>query len=141
MGLAGENGALIQIYLPNQPTPRIAEHETPVLSEGRRQLAEYFAGKRRIFDLPLDLRGTEFRKKVWGALLGIPYGETITYGELARQVGNAKAVRAVGQANHHNPISIIVPCHRVVGAGGALTGYGGGLALKEKLLELERSAL
>lgn len=100
-----------------------------------KQLDEYFNGSRRDFDLPLDVRGTEYRKRVWEALRLIPYGQTISYGELARRVGSAP--RAVGQANHHNPISIIIPCHRVIGANGSLTGYGGGLEAKTLLLELE----
>ena len=141
MGLAAEDDAITQIYLPNQGIPRIAAHETPLLAEGKRQLAEYFAGKRKDFDLPLNAKGTAFREKVWAALRDIPYGETITYGQLAANIGQPKAVRAVGGANHHNPISIIIPCHRVIGADGSLTGYGGGMDLKEKLLELERSHL
>lgn len=103
----------------------------------RRQMNEYFAGKRRRFDLALDLRGTEFRKRCWQELLKIPYGETRTYGEIARAVGNPTGFRAVGQANHYNPIAIIVPCHRVLAAGGFLGGYGGGLPTKALLLRLE----
>ncbi len=136
MALEAEEGALTALYLPNHPMEPAGE-ETPLLAEGRRQLLEYFAGTRRAFDLPLDPQGTPFRRRVWAALCAIPYGETITYGELARRVGNPKAVRAVGQANHHNPLAILIPCHRVVGAGGSLTGYGGGLPLKRYLLELE----
>jgi len=109
----------------------------PVLIEAKRQLAEYFAGERRAFDLKLDFAGTEFQKSVWQALLMIPYGETRSYGELAQQLGNHKAVRAVGAANGRNPISIIVPCHRVIGASGSLTGFGGGLEAKAFLLNLE----
>ncbi|HKD83469.1 MAG TPA: methylated-DNA--[protein]-cysteine S-methyltransferase [Terriglobales bacterium] len=103
----------------------------------RRQLEEYFAGKRRKFDLDLDLRGTEFRKRCWQELLRIPYGETRSYGEIARAVGNPKGPRAVGQANHYNPIAIIVPCHRVLAGGCQLGGYGGGLPVKAFLLRLE----
>ena len=102
-----------------------------------RQLAEYFAGQRREFDLPLDLRGTDFQKRCWQALLKIPYGETRSYADVARAIGNPAAVRAVGLANGQNPIAIIVPCHRVIGSDGSLTGYGGGLEAKRKLLELE----
>lgn len=138
MGLAEEAGAIVRLYLPGESVPRIAPHETSLLAEGRRQLSEYFGGERKSFDLPLAPEGTAFRKKVWNALTEIPYGETITYGELACRAGNPKAVRAVGGANHHNPIPIIIPCHRVIGADGTLTGYGGGLELKEKLLTLER---
>ena len=103
-----------------------------------RQLGEYFAGTLRKFDIPLVVEGTEFQKRVWKALATIPYGETISYGELAKQIGEPKAARAVGLANGQNPIPIIVPCHRVIGSNGSLTGFGGGLANKRKLLELER---
>lgn len=137
MGLAEEDGALVRLYLPGEAMPRIAEHETPLLTDGKGQLMEYFEGKRRVFDLPLAPEGTAFRKRVWTALLDIPWGETISYGELARRVDNPKGVRAVGQANHHNPIPILIPCHRVVGADGSLTGYGGGVELKRALLALE----
>ena len=113
------------------------ENPSPVLCEGERQLAEYFAGKRRSFDLPLEPRGTEFQKAVWRALCEIPYGGTATYGEIAVKIGNPKACRAVGMANNRNPIAIIVPCHRVIGADGRLTGYAGGLDKKEFLLKLE----
>jgi len=102
-----------------------------------RQLKEYFAGRRRQFDLPLDLRGTDFQKRCWRELLKIPYGETRSYADIARAIGNPAAVRAVGLANGQNPIAIIVPCHRVIGSDGSLTGYGGGLETKRKLLELE----
>jgi methylated-DNA-[protein]-cysteine S-methyltransferase len=103
----------------------------------RKQLEEYFAGKRRDFDLDLDLRGTEFRKRCWEQLLQIPYGETRSYGEIARAVGNPNGFRAVGQANHYNPVAIIVPCHRVLAGGCKLGGYGGGLPVKAFLLKLE----
>lgn len=101
------------------------------------QLAEYFAGERRDFDLVLRAEGREFQQRVWAALCDIPYGETISYGELARRVGDPGAARAVGAANGQNPISIVVPCHRVIGADGSLTGYGGGLDRKRHLLDLE----
>lgn len=105
----------------------------------RAQLEEYFAGRRKKFDLPLDLQGTDFEKRCWQALLTIPYGETRSYADIARAVGSPKAFRAVGMANHNNPVAIVVPCHRVIGANGDLTGYGGGLEVKRKLLELEGS--
>ena len=108
--------------------------------ETKQQLAEYFAGERVAFDLPLAMHGTEFQKQVWKALLDIPFGVTMSYGELARKIGNPNASRAVGLANGRNPISIIVPCHRVIGSNGSLTGYGGGLPRKEALLSLERNA-
>jgi methylated-DNA-[protein]-cysteine S-methyltransferase len=101
------------------------------------ELEEYFTGGRKSFDVPLKARGTPFQLKVWAGLREIPYGETISYGELARWIGNPKAVRAVGGANRSNPIAVIVPCHRVIGANGTLTGYGGGLDRKAKLLALE----
>ena len=103
----------------------------------RRQLAEYFAGERTAFELPLAPAGTPFQRNVWDALLAIPYGETRSYGELAAAVGKPGAARAVGRANHDNPIGVVIPCHRVIGAGGALTGYAGGLDRKRYLLELE----
>jgi methylated-DNA-[protein]-cysteine S-methyltransferase len=111
-----------------------------VIGDARRQLAEYAIGARRAFDMPFKLSGTDFQMRVWNALLGIPYGETRSYSEIARLAGNPAACRAAGGAIHRNPISIIVPCHRVIGSDGSLTGFGGGLPLKEKLLRLEASA-
>jgi methylated-DNA-[protein]-cysteine S-methyltransferase len=110
----------------------------PVLLKTERQLEEYFAGSRRAFDLPLDMRGTTFQKDVWEALLAIPYGETRSYGQLAKQLGRPSASRAVGAANGRNPISIVVPCHRVIGSSGKLTGFAGGLDVKARLLDMER---
>lgn len=115
-----------------------AEGMSPVLDNAAKQLDEYFAGHRREFDIPLMFAGTDFQKKVWNALLAIPYGKTISYGEMARQIGMPKAVRAVANANGANSISIIAPCHRVIGSNNTLTGYGGGLAAKEYLLQLEK---
>lgn len=109
-----------------------------LLERAASQLEEYFRGARRTFDIPLCLEGTGFQTKVWKALQNIPYGKTLSYGAVAQSIGNPKASRAVGMANNRNPISIIVPCHRVIGAGGALTGYGGGLPIKEFLLDLEQ---
>lgn len=109
----------------------------PVLAEAERQIHGYFAGERTRFDIPLDFRGTDFQKSVWAALLTIPFGETRSYGEIARQIGRPGASRAVGAANGRNPISIIAPCHRVIGTNGALTGFAGGLAAKELLLGIE----
>jgi methylated-DNA-[protein]-cysteine S-methyltransferase len=111
----------------------------PVLVETQRQLDEYFLGERRAFDVPLDLRGTPFQRSVWELLRTIPFGETRSYGELAAQLGNPAAMRAVGAANGRNPISIVVPCHRVVGATGKLTGFAGGLEAKQTLLRLEQT--
>lgn len=109
----------------------------PLLDEAEQQLREYLAGERKTFDLPLDPRGTPFQQKVWAALQEIPWGETRTYGDIARQVGRPGGARAVGMANNRNPISIIIPCHRVIGADGKLVGYGGGLDKKAFLLRLE----
>jgi len=114
-----------------------ADPDAPPLPQARRQLAEYFAGRRRDFDLPLETGGTEFQRLCWAALQRIPYGQTRSYGEMAREIGRPAAVRAVGHANHDNPIGVIIPCHRVIGANGSLTGYAGGLDMKRVLLELE----
>ncbi|MHC8401727.1 methylated-DNA--[protein]-cysteine S-methyltransferase [Pseudomonas sp. MDT1-17] len=111
--------------------------ENPILMRTAQQLREYFSGTRNRFDLELEFVGTEFQKKVWAALLTIPFGETRSYSEIARQIGNPSAVRAVGAANGKNPISIVAPCHRVIGASGKLTGFAGGLEAKEQLLTLE----
>lgn len=140
-GLAGLWFADNQRYLPLQLTgpaawPEDADH--PVLKQASQQLGDYFAGRRSHFDLPLDLScGTAFQQSVWRALLEIPQGEVISYGEVSRRIGNPTAIRAVGGAVGRNPVSIVVPCHRVMGASGALTGYGGGLARKTALLTLE----
>lgn len=107
------------------------------LEETLRQLEEYFAGIRTCFDVPLSLKGTEFQKKVWHALMNIPYGNTACYHEIAAMIGNEKASRAIGTANHHNPVVIIVPCHRVIKADGSIGGYGGGIERKKYLLNLE----
>ncbi|HYU34991.1 MAG TPA: methylated-DNA--[protein]-cysteine S-methyltransferase [Thermoanaerobaculia bacterium] len=124
---------VLEHYWPEaEPDP-----DAPPIPEMRRQLDEYLAGRRRDFDLPLETGGTEFQRQCWEALLRIPYGETRTYGDMAREIGRPAAVRAVGQANHNNPIGVIIPCHRVIGADGSLTGYGGGLDMKRRLLELE----
>jgi len=111
------------------------------LAPAARQLKDYFEGRLKVFDLDLAPEGTEFQRRVWERLLEIPYGETISYGTLARRVGNANASRAVGLANGRNPIAIIIPCHRVIGSNGTLTGYGGGLPTKQKLLEMERGQI
>lgn len=116
------------------------DRDHPVLLETERQLAEYFAGTRKSFTVTLDFTGTEFQKKVWQALLAIPFGQTRSYGEIAKSLGNAKAMRAVGAANGKNPISIIAPCHRVIGSAGQLTGFAGGLAVKAWLLDMERGS-
>lgn len=137
--LVEEQGQLVEIAFHHlEKKEEMEEKNTELLQEVKRQLEEYFSGRLQNFDLPLKPKGTDFQKQVWKALLTIPYGETKSYGDIAKQIGKEKAVRAVGGANHVNPISIVIPCHRVIGKNGNLTGYGGGLEVKEKLLELER---
>ena len=114
-----------------------AQDASPLLDAAEAQLWEYFAGTRRTFDLPLAPHGTAFQRRVWAALRTIPYGETRTYGELAAAIDSPNASRAVGMANHRNPLPIVIPCHRVIGANGTLTGYAGGLEIKRRLLALE----
>ena len=114
------------------------DHAHPVLVRAERQLTAYFAGRRKTFSIRLDVAGTTFQQKVWNALRTIPFGETRTYGEIARQIGHPAAVRAVGAANGRNPVAIVAPCHRVIGSTGALTGFAGGLDAKARLLALER---
>jgi methylated-DNA-[protein]-cysteine S-methyltransferase len=138
IGIAEENQVLTHVFFHHKKLPTNAvEKRTPFLREVAKQFNEYFVGKRKTFDLPLKLYGTDFQLSVWNALMTIPYGETRSYGEIAKQIGNARACRAVGMANHWNPIVIIVPCHRVIGADGSLTGFGGGLPLKQQLLDIE----
>lgn len=117
-----------------------ASETHPVLVEAERQLTEYFAGQRREFTVKLDVAGTAFQRKVWNALLTIPFGETRSYGDIARQIGNPGAMRAVGAANGRNPVSIVAPCHRVIGSSGKLTGFAAGLDIKARLLALEGAA-
>jgi methylated-DNA-[protein]-cysteine S-methyltransferase len=117
----------------------LQDNHDPVLMKAENQLKEYFNRERKIFTLDLDFKGTEFQKKVWNALLTIPYGETRTYGEIARQIGNPNSSRAVGAASGKNPISIVAPCHRVIGSSGKLVGFGGGLENKALLLDLEKT--
>lgn len=119
----------------------IPEADSPILTEAERQLTEYFDGSRREFDLPLEPEGTPFQVSVWKVLHTIPYGETISYGEQARRLGDARKARAVGGANGRNPLPIVVPCHRVIGSSGALTGFGGGIPIKASLLRLEREMI
>jgi methylated-DNA-[protein]-cysteine S-methyltransferase len=126
------------LFSPFTVDPSWSEQPCAVLDETVAQLSDYFAGKRTDFDLPLEPAGTPFQLSVWQQLREIPYAETINYGQLALRIGNRNASRAVGLANGRNPISIIVPCHRVIGANGSLTGYGGGLDRKRELLDLER---
>ena len=141
--LIGSDHGLAAILWENDPPGRVRLNavgeapDHPVLTETERQLADYFAGRRKAFDLKLDFAGTDFQKKVWAALLTIPFGETRTYSDIARQIGAPTAVRAVGAANGRNPISIIAPCHRVLGMNGSLTGFAGGLETKAHLLKHE----
>jgi len=138
IGIAEEDHFLTHLFFHNEKSPVDAvEQCTPFLRGVAKQIKEYLAGKRKEFELPIKLFGTDFQRSVWKALLTIPYGETRSYGEIAEQIGNGKACRAVGMANHWNPIAIIVPCHRVIGANGSLTGFSAGLALKRQLLDLE----
>ena len=137
--LYGEGDELTTIWLPGDEPPKADdERATAVLKLARTQLDEYFAGKRRTFDVPLAPKGTGFQQIVWRALLTIGYGETWSYGQLARAIGRPAASRAVGAANGRNPLAIIVPCHRVIGSNGTLTGYGGGLPAKKWLLHHEQ---
>jgi methylated-DNA-[protein]-cysteine S-methyltransferase len=138
--LAGDEKGLRGISFENRFRPSESSDRPGALAPFREaidQLNAYFAGERRRFDLPLAPEGTPFQREVWSALTTIPYGETVSYGELARQLGKPAATRAVGAANGRNPIPIIIPCHRVIGADGSLTGFGGGLAVKRALLALE----
>ena len=141
--LVATDSALVAVLWENENPNRVRLAELienvqhPILLETQKQLNEYFVGQRQVFDLPLDFEGTEFQQKVWQALLTIPFGETRSYKQIAEQIGNVKAVRAVGAANGKNPISIIAPCHRVVGANGKLVGFAGGLENKDVLLKLE----
>jgi methylated-DNA-[protein]-cysteine S-methyltransferase len=144
--IAGDQDAIHVIAFPRNGKPRKpeaawTESMTGPLAEAVRQLREYFAGKRKDFDLPLVLEGTEFQRKVWRKLQEIPYGETISYGVLAKRVGNPRASRAVGSANGKNPIPIVIPCHRVIAGDGGLGGFGGGLSVKQKLLAIEKAPL
>lgn len=151
-GVASSERGLLTILLPRESMDheavirKLAPKCEIVPDEGHnaeaiRQLREYLAGERREWDVPLDMRGTPFQVAVWEAVAAVPYGETASYGEIARQIGNPAAVRAVGAANGANPLPPIVPCHRIIGSNGKLTGYGGGLPLKQHLLNMERSAL
>lgn len=141
--LVGSDAGLVAVLWENDRDGRVRlgamdeAPDHPILVEAARQLGDYFAGRRTAFDLPLDFRGSAFQKQVWAALLTIPFGETRSYGQIARQIGRPSASRAVGAANGRNPISIVAPCHRVIGTGGALTGFAGGLDAKAFLLAHE----
>lgn len=142
--LVSDGAALAGVYFESQKhgsPPAGPKGTDKIIDMARKQLDSYFAGKRKSFDIPLRPVGTAFQTRVWDALTRIPYGETTSYGAIANAIGSPKAVRAVGAANGRNPIPIIIPCHRVIGANGSLTGFGGGMARKEHLLDLERGAL
>jgi methylated-DNA-[protein]-cysteine S-methyltransferase len=134
--LESQDGALVALHLNAKPGPENVED--PVLADATEQLRAYFAGERTTFELPLDMHGNPFERRVWDELKQIPYGETVSYGEIAQRIGAPGAARAVGLANGRNPIAIIVPCHRVIGANGKLVGFGGGLPMKRALLDLEQ---
>ena len=140
VGKAAGKAAICGVFLNAINTPNGYEkNETPLIKKAALQFGEYFNGKRKCFNLPLTMNGTDFQMKVWKALKKIPYGKTASYGEISAMIGNPKAYRAVGMANNRNPIAIIVPCHRIIGHNGSLTGYGGGIELKQLLLELEKT--
>ena len=145
--LVAHDQALVAVMWDNEDHKRVRLAELieniqhPMLLKVKQQLEQYFAGQRQQFNLPLDFQGTDFQQQVWRALLTIPYGETRSYKDIALQIGNQKAVRAVGAANGRNPISIIAPCHRVIGSGGALVGFAGGLDKKQILLSLEQGQI
>ena len=145
--LVAHDHALVAVMWDNEDHKRVRlaelveNQQHPMLHQVKQQLQEYFAGQRQQFDLPIDFQGTAFQQQVWQALLQIPYGETRSYKQIAFQLGNEKAVRAVGAANGKNPISIIAPCHRVIGSGGALVGFAGGLDKKQILLSLEQGQI
>lgn len=138
VSITEEDGAIVGVEFSGGEETEIA---SPLLKKAFEELEEYFAGARRTFDLPLRPRGTPFQRAVWDALLEIPYGQTRSYKDIALAVGRPKAYRAVGMANNRNPISVFIPCHRVIGAGGQLVGYGGGLDKKRYLLDLEKKHL
>lgn len=134
--IAEEDGYIIGVNFNTES--RIEDKETELIKETYRQISEYLEGKRKKFNIPIKMQGTEFQKKVWKELTKIPYGEIRSYKQIAENIENPKACRAVGMANHNNPIAIIVPCHRVIGTNNKLVGYAGGLAIKEKLLKIEQ---
>jgi methylated-DNA-[protein]-cysteine S-methyltransferase len=141
IGIAEQNGFITNLFFEHDTIPQDVEIvENDLIKEAFQQLDDYLSGNLKEFSLPLATCGTEFMLKTWQALRDIPYGETASYKDIAVKIGNPKAVRAVGMANNRNPIPIFIPCHRVIGANGKLVGYGGGMELKEKLLEIEKKA-
>ncbi|MDH6305727.1 methylated-DNA-[protein]-cysteine S-methyltransferase [Parabacteroides sp. PF5-5] len=140
IGIAEQDGFITNVFFGKTVTPDVyIVEETPLLRKAAEQLTEYLDGKRKEFDLSLRPEGTDFERSCWDALLSIPYGETRTYGQQATMLGNPNASRAVGRANGRNPISIFIPCHRVIGSNGSLTGFAGGLDMKKELLSIEQS--
>lgn len=140
IGIAEEEGKIVQVYLREEDlTGEYEPNETPLLYDAHQQLAEYLRGERKAFTLPLNPQGTPFMIKVWEKLCAIPYGQTVSYKEIAEKISSPKAVRAVGLANNRNPIPLFIPCHRVIGSNGKLVGYRGGLDMKEALLKLEEN--
>lgn len=139
IGITEKDGRITNVYITDDELPQDLQLcETPLLKEAVKQLKSYFEGELKEFSLPLAPEGTAFMKQVWSALCEIPYGKTASYKEIAEKVGSPKAARAVGLANNRNPIPIFIPCHRVIGADGSLTGYAGGLEMKKTLLDLEK---
>ncbi len=142
IGIADNEEAITSVYFAGENDPQYEENvhinETGLIREAAAQLIDYLDGKRRAFEVPIAMNGTEFQQAVWNALREIPYGETRSYRQIAERIGRPKACRAVGMANNRNPVAIIVPCHRVIGADGSLVGYGGGLDIKVRLLKLEK---
>jgi methylated-DNA-[protein]-cysteine S-methyltransferase len=136
--IASDSESITWVSFEEKPPARFEQNPDSLTDKAAAQIDEYLSGKRQAFDLPIAPRGTEFQLKVWNALQAIPYGETRTYKQIAEEVGNPKACRAVGMANNKNPLSIIVPCHRVIGSSGSLVGYAGGLGVKKRLLEMEQ---
>lgn len=138
LGIAEDGDGITNIFFKSDQVPQgFAEQETPLLKKAAEQLREYFDGRRKAFELPLSLHGTDFQLADWQALRTIPYGETYSYKQIAEKIGNPKACRAVGMANNRNPVAIVVPCHRVIGQNGSMVGYAGGLDVKRYLLDLE----
>ena len=140
LGIIEKQNKIVKIIFENEKIDRkITLEETPLIKLTYNQLTEYFEGKRKLFDIPIDIsEGTAFQQMVWRALIKIPYGETKSYLAIASQIGNSKACRAVGNANKNNPIPIIIPCHRIIGNNGSLSGYAGGISIKKYLLDLEK---
>ena len=136
--LTADEEALTGLYFAEENAEGLAQAPNRIIEQCMRELDAYFKGILKSFTVPVRAAGTPFRQRVWAELARIPYGQTITYGELAARIGQPRAARAAGGANHHNPVSIIIPCHRVIGADGSLTGYGGGMERKRFLLELEQ---